>query len=318
VNLRKSRAERTDDPNIEPLVKKWRDEHLAGRSISQQQKDDYYRQVRALIPEGVRFPRSQFSEDFIKAWLLGLGLSGSTKRRYLAALNLFYKYARKRAPLTENPFDEAEDWAPQNNPSRLVFWDHETRVKVIEAVDNIEFRCALGLMLGAGLELGAIVRMVGDDIKNVETDRTVVARGTKNDHRRDRTVFVDAWAEPFVSFIEVFGKRFTRVFPNIDDDGGNLRDAFYEAQVAAGVIEAPERSAETGKKLWKAVGAHTLHDSRHTYVVCRSLGLDGEPEQNAKFCAHQLGHANELMVLRIYGKVNLDELRRRRAVRKAA
>ncbi len=316
VNLRKSRAERTDDPNIEPLVKKWRDEHLAGRSISAQSKDDYYRQVRKLIPEGVRFPRSQFSEDFIKAWLLGLGLSGSTKRRYLAALNLFYKYARKRAPLTENPFDEIEDWAPQNNPSRLVWWDHETRIAVLAKVEDAEFRAALALMLGSGIELGALVAMKGKDVQAGEG--TVTAPGTKNESRRNRTIFVDEWAWTYIDKFSQYAGANSTLFAGIDEDGGNLRDAFYEAQQAAGVIEAPERSPDTGKRLWKAVGAHTLHDSRHTYVVCRSLGLDGEPEQNAKFCAHQLGHANELMVLRIYGKVNLDELRRRRAGRKAA
>ncbi len=312
-NFRKSRAERTDDPNIEPLVQKWYDEHLAARSITQESRDNYCRQVRLLIPAGVRFPRSQFSEDYIKAFLLGLKVTGSTKLRIVAALKLFGKYARKRAKPMEDPFEDA-DWLPKNNPSRLVWWDHETRIAVLAKIENPEFRHALALMLGSGIELGALVAMTVNDINS---DQTIVARGTKNESRRNRTIMVDDWAWQ-MQFPDYSPPKKGLMFPGIDADGGNLREAFYEAQQALGLIEAPERAPKTGKRLWKAVGAHTLHDSRHTYAVCRSLGLDGEPEQNAKFCAHQLGHANELMVLRIYGKVNLDELRRRTAARRKA
>jgi len=55
---------------------------------------------------------------------------------------------------------------------------------------------------------------------------------------------------------------------------------------------------------------HTIHDSRHTYAVCRALGLDGEPARDAKTIAHQLGHATERMVLDIYAKQNIEERQR--------
>lgn len=315
-------AQAVVDPDLSKLVDRWYDDVLVARvknnQITQQSADDYLRQVRVVIPEGEYFPASKFNEDDLGVLITALPFSGSTKRRYVAALRLFYRYARKRVTLGANPFEDVE-WMPENNDARLTWWDHETRVKVLDAMPAGEFRDAMTLVLGTGIELGALVDLRQYQFgASLYGERAILVSGTKTAARRDRVVFVDQWAWDRIKHLKRgdFFRR-NKLFPTIDPDGGNLRDAFYEAQVVAGLIAAPALS-DNGKKLWKAAGAHTIHDSRHTYAVCRSLGLDGEQEQNAKFCAHQLGHSDETMVLKIYGKVNLDELRRRLAARKAA
>jgi integrase len=141
-------------------------------------------------------------------------------------------------------------------------------------------------------------------------------QGTKNDSRRNRTVFVDRWAWPVV---QSYAKRFmprAKLFPSIGD-GKRLREAFYEAQVTAGLIDDAALS-KSGKKLWKAVSPHTLHDARHTYCYCRMLGLDGEARESTKFCSHQLGHGSEQMVNQIYAKANLEARIRQLAAEEAA
>lgn len=296
------------DEDVEPWVKRWAEEHLELQSISTLQKWDYVRQVRALVPAGVALPRSAFTEDYVKATLLGLkdGRSGkpvssSTRRRYLVAWELFYRYARKRVPLTVNPFEDVEDWRPANGSPRSTFWDHDTRVKVLDRMTG-QARAAMALVLGTGIELGALLALTYADIGK---DRTIVAHGSKNAAREDRTVFVDKWAWKIVKQYvgEVLGLPSAPVF-SIGE--AVIRDEFYWAQVAQGLIAKPATSASY-KLLWNPVKPHTIHDARHTYVVNRLLGLDGEPKQDLKYCATQLGHADEQMVMKIYGKANIRE-----------
>jgi integrase len=93
-----------------------------------------------------------------------------------------------------------------------------------------------------------------------------------------------------------------------------LRKTFYRAQVRAGLCEEPATS-EKGYEQWDDVDVHTLHDCRHTFAVCRGLGLDGEPTQGNEYLANQLGHVDEVMVNRVYK--NLSPARRRQLLAEA-
>jgi integrase len=307
--LKKTLAEKgasDADADLDPWVAKWAKEHLPALDISERQRDEYLRQVRVLIPEGARFPKSRFTEDTLKKTLHGLSeprsgapLSGSTKRRYAVAWKLFYRYARKRVPLVVNPFDEP-DWIPANGSPRSTFWDHDTTLRVLAAMEG-PARVAMTLVFGSGMELGALLAMEG---RHFNRDRTVVAPGTKNEYREDRTIFVNEWAwETVKAHAQNIGSR-SKLFTLGEKE---LREAFYCAQVKCGLIAAPAKSEATGKLLWGQVDPHTIHDARHTYCVVRLLGLDGEPRQSAKYCSMQLGHADEQMVMKIYSKANLDQ-----------
>ena len=294
------------DPDLDPVVQSWITTHVPTLDIGERQRAEYARQVRALIPEGTRFPASQFTEDTVKATLHGLTeprsgapLSGSTMRRYAVAWKLFYKFARKRVPFTVNPFDDP-DWLPANGSPRSTWWDHDTVMQVLGTMYG-EACVAMTLVFGTGIELGALLGMEG---RHVNQDRTLVAPGTKNEHREGRTIFVDTWAWPMVkTHAGMRGKR-DKMFSLGEKE---LREAFYRAQVTCGLIAAPPISATSGKRLWGQVDPHTIHDARHSYCINRLLGLDGEPRQSAKYCSMQLGHADEAMVLKIYSKANLDQ-----------
>lgn len=293
--------------DLEPLVAKWI-ERIQKRAISDKQKSDYARQVRRLLPEGRAFPAADFTEDVLSDLLDGLAdersgesLTGSTKKRYVAALRLFYRFARKQIPTLVSPFDDP-DWLPKNNPSRMKYWDHATVLKVLEKIEWAEAKVAMTLLFGTGIELGALLALTHGD---VHANRTITARGTKNNARRNRTVFVDAWAWGAVRDWAGDHAEHFKLF-GFADDGGDLRDAFYAAQVAAKLIPEPPRS-EGGKPLWSQVDVHTLHDCRHSYCYTRILGDDGEPRQSLKFCAHQLGHTTEQMVMQIYGKARMED-----------
>lgn len=310
------------DADLDPWVDKWDRDHLralvANQKLTDVVREQYVRQVRALIPAKTRFPKSKFTEDALKKALSSLvdersgkALSGSTRRRYFVAWKLFYRFARKRVPLEVNPFDEA-DWMPANNTPRSVYWDHETTMAVLKHMTG-EPLVVMALIFGSGAELGTednggVLKMEGRHIQK-NADRTIIVPGSKNQYREDRTIFLDAWAWQIVEAHMKGIKPRQSLWSTIDIEGqgDEVRDAFYAAQVAAGVVNAPPKSETTGKALWGAVDPHRIHDARHTYCYVRLTGDDGEPRQSLKFCSQQLGHGDEQMVMRIYAKANIEQ-----------
>jgi integrase len=312
------------DADLDPWVTTWEKEHLAVVGISEKQRQEYVRQVRVLIPEGRRFPKSRFTEDAVKKALgslveprSGLPLTGSTRRRYFVAWKLFYRYARKRVPLDVNPFEDAEDWTPANNSSRTVYWDHATTLAVLAKMSG-EPLFIMALIFGTGGELGTqdrggVLKMEGRHIGPEPEDEHelpwVIIPGSKNQFREDRTVFVNRWAWAMIREHVQGIKPRQSLWSTLDIDGRgeDVRDAFYAAQVAAGVIEQPPKSARTGLPLWGRAEPHRIHDARHTYCYVRLLGDDGEPRQSVTFCSKQLGHGDEQMVMKIYAKANIEQ-----------
>lgn len=299
------------DTDLDPLVMRWVTDHLPLTPAGPGQRMDYLRQVRALIPAGVPFPASRFNEETIKATLLGLKdkrsgelLSSSTRRRYVVAWQLFYRWAKKQAKgFPANPFEDA-DWLPANGAARGMHWEHQRRLDVLGFMTG-EARALCALVLGSGMELGALEAL---QRLHVGSDRRVVAPGSKNEYRAERSIIVDAWA--WAIFYPWFEAQPALPASKVLTIGEHrLREAFYTAQVRAGLVEKAPKS-ENYKPLWKRVHVHTLHDARHTYAINRLLGLDGEPRQSMKFVSHQLGHADEQMLIRIYNKTNAaDRLR---------
>jgi integrase len=307
-------ARAADDPDLSPWVDRWIKDHLATLDIEESSRENYARQVRYFIPAGAPFPKTRLTEDYVKAQLAALTgarhdhsakASTGTRRRYIAALQLFLKYARRRVPL-ENPIEGA-DWLPKNGSARAIYWEHDRRLAVLANLPG-QAKAAMALVLGSGIELGALLAMKGAHVGSAE-ERTIVAPGSKNEYREERTIFVDQWAWD-IFYPGVKGIKPDAPLWTYTDDGKFLRTLFYQAQVLAGLIPKPTVSPTTGKLEWSKVAPHTIHDGRHTYAINRALGLDGEEPQGVDFIAHNLGHADEQMVIRIYKKANVrDRLR---------
>lgn len=314
-------AREAADIDIEPWVTRWVDEVLPLLRIGEKQRADYAYQIRTLVPEGERFPRSRWTEDELQAALgrirnsrTGEPLSTSTARRYASGWYQFHKWARKRVPLLTDPWED-DAWVPGNAPPRTVWWDHEQTLRFIEALPDEEHRVFAALVFGSGMEQGAALAFRCGDLG---ADRTVVARGTKNANRVGRTIILDQWADdivrPYVEGRPPRESAWRTIHPA--GDGKEVRTLWYETQVALGYVEEPPVSPKTGKKLWgKVEDLHNIHDARHTYAVVRLLGADGEPPQDIKYVASQLGHASEQMVMQVYAKANIEQQLKLREMR---
>jgi integrase len=297
-DLRAAEKVAASDVALAASVDEWA-RHLENVDIQATTRAEYIREVETLT---AGLTRTGWTEAEIQKRLHALPVSGSTKRRYIAALKLFYKWAKKRVGLV-NVFEDA-DWIPANNPPRTTFWEFEKVGRVISREMHGEAQAMMYTVFGSGIELGALLAMMAQDVGK-SSERTIIARGTKTDFRRERTIFVDQWAWPVVA---TRAKLMLPRTPLWTLNAKQLREEFYGAQVKAGFVAAPRVNKATGKKLWGEVeGLHTIHDARHSWVLNRLLGLDGEPRQSTKYCAANLGHADEQMVMKVYSKANVEQ-----------
>lgn len=291
--------------DLRPVVASWLKE-LGRRSLDVTTVQGYTFHIRVLIPDATPFPASRFTRDVLAHKLDALKVSDLTKKHYAATWRAFYTYAAERVAHLPNPFIGAA-WTPRRVSSRSPKWEWEqVKAVVLDRMTGTE-QAAMALLFGSGMELGALIDLRREHIGS-DAERTVIAPGSKNEHREARTIFVDAWAWTiFRAYLDAHpGSPREAVFP-YSDVAKPLREAFYAAQVAAGLIDAPPMNKTTNKRLWAQVNPHHIHDARHTYCVVRALGLDGEDPQDITFLSAQLGHADEQMVMKIYKKRNLKE-----------
>ena len=253
---------------VEPWVR-WAQRRASARTVG-----DYRKQLRVLMPEGQRFPRSTFTRRRISDALAKLTCSGSTARRYLAAWSSFGSYLVEQELLDSNPIRSVK--APRNNPPREVWLPLDDVLRLVDAHPE-PFRALAALREGGGVEISAALRVRRRD---VDLERSVIqATGTKNQWR-SRPVLVDDWAMDRIAAY-VRAQRFTP-----------------EALLFEGVTE--RRAWGIQKRILAALGmqpGYRLHDARHSYAV-RKMKQGVDPQ----VIANNLGHKDTVMLWKVYGK----------------
>lgn len=102
------------DGDLNLYVPGWR-RWVLGRA-SDETVERYVTQLRALIPEGDPFQRSQFIRKVISPALAALGKSGSTVKRYHAAWSSFARYLVEIEVIDTNPMRDVR--TPSPNPPK--------------------------------------------------------------------------------------------------------------------------------------------------------------------------------------------------------
>jgi integrase len=250
------------EPDLDPLVTEW-----ARVATS----DKYVRQVRSMIPEGKRYGLSQFTRKAVSTHLAGLKVSGPTRNRYRVALSQFARWLVEREYLDANPVRDVRGF--KEHDPRMQFYTREEAQAVMRWLEYPVLALE-AFMVGAGLEVGAVLRLRRRDV-NIDT-REVQVRGTKNRWRARAVRVTEDWAwQLLVGYVRQFTPD-APLFPRITERAA--LDAHKAACKAAGVAVT------------------TLHDWRHTYAI-QAL-KDGLPPQTVK---RQLGHSpHSTMLERVY------------------
>jgi len=246
----------------------------AERRASSSTVAKYRTQLAALFPPGAPFRRSEFTRRRISESLAALPCSGSTARRYLAAWSSFASFLVDRDILDANPVRSVR--APRPNPPRELWLTLEDVTRLVDAQPE-PFRTLAALREGAGVEISAALTVRRCD---VDLPRgTVFVRGTKTPSRT-RPVAVESWAMDRLA-------SYLRARPSTPD-----------APLFPGVTE--RRALDVQRIALRQLGLdvrYTLHDARHSYAVRRMKAGD-----DPHMVAHNLGHRDPVMVLRVYGK----------------
>lgn len=334
VEQRDIEVAKSRDTDLEPLVDKWIDNAVRGRTrkgrpISDSQIANYHAEVRRLAPKGTPFRVSDFTHERVLATINGAKtkngspLGPTSRRELLNTLIQFYAWVRPKVGLKVNPFDDIQKVdRPERAESRATFWlfapyrDEPNVTEFIAALPDLYSKAIAALVFGAGAEVVTLYALtksclLGRD--ELTGQYQVQLRGTKVEER-DRTAVLDEWAVPFLEeYVASLGKLgagdnlFTLEQLGYAKGQRFREQVWYPTQVALGWIKQPAKSPETGKPLWgQAEGKHDIHDGRHTYAIVRGFGLDGAEPRDKDFIARNLGHTDTQMVTKVYSKMKRD------------
>jgi site-specific recombinase XerD len=275
---------RLSDQNLREFVPRW--EKWAEGRANESSVAKYANQVEVLLSSGSM--RSDLNRAEISRRLALLDVSGSTKKRYHAAWSSFFRYLVEIGVVEVNPMRSIQ--APRGNPSRDLWLSVDDQIRLVFAQPRPFFSLS-AFLHGTGSEISAALRVRVRDVDG----NTVRLRGTKN-ASRDRLAKIDGWARLYVEQA-ISGKLpDSLLFPLVD---GQDRSERQLRRAAAQAFRALKNALAALPDLPQG---YTLHDARHSYAV-RHVKLG----TSYKRIAHNLGHADELQVIKVYGKHRLSD-----------
>jgi integrase len=226
----------------------------------------YVKQVRTLIIAGKPFPASRFSRSEVSRFLAGLKVADPTRNRYRAALSVFARWLVEREVLDFNPVRDVRGFKERDPRDK---WLDPFDAERLVYAAHMPYRAIFALLYYSGVEIGAALKLTASDLG---TDGTVHVRGAKT-RWRNRIIRVPTWVWELLP----------RAMPGRPLFPGITYDMVYDAHKAA--LEA------------LGLSGYTMHDARHSYAV-NALRRGLSPQ----VVAHQLGHRDASMVLRVYGR----------------
>jgi integrase len=296
-----------NDVDLEPYVAEWRqslvlrfgDGARPGVDASRTTPEHYTREVRRLIPEGQRFPRSRFTAGTVRAYLATRPGKPATKVRAKAALSSFANFLIGERVLTENPC-RAVPLARVKTPPPSYLALHEIERLLTALADEpadpkaglpaLPARTMETFAHATGMEVMALrlLRRRDVDLKRAR----VRAPGTKTE-TRDRYAAIDPWALPALRAYFTTGpgralKPGDLVFPILGGD--------HDGHDARGYQRLKQRH-QTALKRAELPDDYTLHDARHSWAV-RHVAA-GVP---IEYVGAQLGHQDPTMTVEVYGR----------------
>jgi integrase len=261
---------RLTDIDLEPLVEEWLT--LSRGRVSHDTVQHYRHAVRNLIENGQPFPRSRFTVDVLEPWVMGYKGGRSTRRKCHAAMSQFAQFLVRRRVVPVNPMRSITP--PPASPPRVEWRDVPELTRIADGQPE-PYRTLSALLAGTGIEVSVAVQLKRRDVDS--TRREIRAAGTKT-HARDRIARVAQWAWPYVErHIAALHPDAPLFPPGVDR------------------WAAREMHADACKAL--GIANYRQQDHRHSWAV-RALRA-GTP---VELVSRHLGHANAVLVLKVYGR----------------
>jgi integrase len=283
--------ERLDDVDIEPFVAEWH--KTAATSGKKKRSADtvahYLNHIRKLIPEGALFPRTRFTSERIQLHIDALESSAATKRKAAAAFSSFTVFLSRRGLVPKKLMRDVE--LPAAADPRMNYLSTEEAKALADAQPG-QYRAFSALLAGSGIDVSVAIALRRRDVE--AKHREIRAPGTKT-YNRDRIIRVAEWAWEYIEPLLPGLLPDARIFNEIPDRW-HARDVHVAAIKGRAATESSPATQGLEEKS-PIYRGYTMRDQRHTYAV-RAIRA-GTP---AELVARQLGHANAVLVHKVYGR----------------
>ncbi len=280
-----------DDVALMPLVEQWEKVATSGKlGMSVTEATRYASAVRRFVTD--RTLRSEFTAHAVSRHLDTLDVEGATVRKHGAALSSLASWLVERGHLTDNPMDRVT--LPPPGEPRTRYLDTPDVLVLADAMP--EPHRTLCLVLAAtGMDLTTALTLTVRDVDG----ETIHARGKKST-ARDRMVTVATFARTALA-AACRGK-----FPDaLVFDG--IPNRWNASDLHRDTVRALVAKGQT------VFADYWVRDHRHTCAV--RLVRAGVP---FAVVAQQLGHANEALIAKVYGRFVPDAAERKRWESKAS
>lgn len=280
-----------DDVALLPMVEQWEKLALSGKlGVSEGEAKRYAYAVRRFVTATTL--RSDFTAEAVRRHLDTLDMEPATVRKHGAAFSSLSSWMVARGHLADDPMDRVR--LPAAGDPRTNYLDTPDVLTLADAM--VEPHRTLCLVLAAtGMDLSTALAL---RVRDVDGD-TIHARGTKS-RARDRMVTVATFARPALATACKGKLPDALVFDGIPNRW-NASD-YHRDTVATLVMQ--------GRAVFDG---YWLRDHRHTCAV--RLVRAGVPFAHV---AQQLGHVNEALVAKVYGRFVPTAAERKAWERKAA
>ncbi|KKN21378.1 hypothetical protein LCGC14_0925950 [marine sediment metagenome] len=233
-----------------------------------------------------------------RGFLITRGRKPATVNRRLVALQRFYRWARRRGHVTDNPFDVLEGVHVKQQQGVAPKWldqkDQNALLRAVRRKRNSRDLAVVELMLRAGLRVSELAGLRLDDVEMGQRSGKVIVREGKGGKYREVPLSKEV-RRALESYLEIR-----------EEDGS---DRLFLGQ--RGPINAPGVQYVVGKYAYQArLEGVTPHTLRHTFgknLVDAGVSLDQ--------VATLLGHES-LDTVMVYTRPSQQDLEK--AVRKAA
>jgi integrase len=252
-------------------IGEWANDMVRRNAVTAQTANKYLRQVGTF--EGTVL--GDLTPPKIRKWLQGLPVG--QPNRYRAAMSAFCSFLTREGVIATNPVREVPSSAESTPRDRhltpteakgLVTWlDHN-------GYREAAFLQAILLCTAADVESALALKL-----ESFHADNEVMVAGTKTNNRHRVCYVTKSWAPIWDIFVRPYLARRMTGEPLFRESYFLHRRRFEKALAALGIAD------------------YTMKDHRHTWAV--QAFRDGIP---LHAIAHQLGHSNPAMALKVYGR----------------
>jgi integrase len=186
------------------------DRQVAAGEIRKRHHDDLKRITKKLLADFAKFHVCDLRADVLNKWLITQPVSATTRNNIRLRLSKFFKYARKKLWIEENPIDEVDKAKIQRTKEPCIYTPEQARSILLHADHDLVPFFAIGLF--AGLRTSEIERLDWNNVDFRKRHIKIAAANTKTAQKR----FVPM-SDNLVAWLAPYAQAQGQVAPHCDE-----------------------------------------------------------------------------------------------------